>query len=150
MLSDMNSKFELACSKLIPVFARNLPFFQKYIGSANNDHIIIIGIAMTSMIDPAILQTDANTNISLHLDFKESKDSFIFAYFFIISLSDNLFSSIYYSEFSISNFLIRLIDLRHHLLAFFHTISILSQIGMVLQRKIMVCTFDLFVGSILV
>ena len=78
-------------------------------------------------------------------------DSFIAnSYSSTNTLSDKICLLIYNFEFSISNFLIRLIDLRHHLLAFFHTVCILSQIRMVLQRKIMVSTFDLLVGSILV
>ena len=78
-------------------------------------------------------------------------DSFIAnSYSSTNTLSDKICLLIYNFEFSISNFLIRFIDLSHHLFALFHTVCILSQIRMVLQRKIMICAFDLLVGSILV
>ena len=70
-----------------------------------------------------------------------------FSYSFTKSLSDKNLLPIYNFEFLISNFLNRFIDLRHHLFAFFHTAGIFRQIRMVLQRKIMICFFDLFVGS---
>ena len=72
----MNSKRKLTCLKLIPVFARNHPFFQKYFGSAKNDHIVIIGIAMTGMMVSIGHNAYMDFNIGVQWDLGRSKGRF--------------------------------------------------------------------------